>query len=271
MSRSDIHRKLSLTWSLDEPQTPPDKIYFHSDRLDAILQRAKELRAAAQKKAEEAAAAAREAQIASSSSSSSSLFPSSSAGEPKKVGVLYEEDGDAEIYRDGYVDGDDEEMEEVTNTINGDERIAYVEGTEEEEEANGIYQEGDVEEEAQPDEPPKKEEVSLTKKTSLSSKTLTAYQGISSEDSCDWSGRFLALDFQIKSFQSSDSKERRIEVNEALMRLASDFLLSAELYGKTIISEVFLSQVEKTIKVSFSFLIIFLSFFLFFFGFPLKS
>lgn len=75
------------------------------------------------------------------------------------------------------------------------------------------------------------------------------YKDLSGDKACDWSGRFISLNDEIKSMNANTSVQRRVETNEELMRLASDFLLSAELYGKTIISEMFLPLSERTIRV----------------------
>jgi hypothetical protein len=75
------------------------------------------------------------------------------------------------------------------------------------------------------------------------------YKNNQVENGCDWSGRFFKLVDEIKSMNAGTSFHNRIRINEELMRLSRDFLLSAELYGKTIISEIFLDPSEKTIKV----------------------
>ena len=80
------------------------------------------------------------------------------------------------------------------------------------------------------------------------------YKDLSGDKACDWSGRFISLNDEIKGMNANTSVQRRVETNEELMRLSSDFLLSAELYGKTIISEMFLPLSERTIRVHFDLL-----------------
>jgi len=65
-------------------------------------------------------------------------------------------------------------------------------------------------------------------------------------NSYDWNQRFQMCIEAIKKFDASTSINERISWNMKLLHLAQDFLYTAQLYGKVIISEAYSS--EKTIK-----------------------
>ena len=64
----------------------------------------------------------------------------------------------------------------------------------------------------------------------------------------DWNKRFQLINKRIKKFDENTPLNEQAEVYLSLMGLARDFNFTAEMYGKIIISEVFLTTKEKTIK-----------------------
>ena len=161
-----------------------------------------------------------------------------------------------DVYQVGaYEEGiDDDGDDPMTQSAEADEH-GYVGGGYQED--NGAYQVGDDDEDELPPQPAGYAEPprlgSPSPSSSSPSVAITDYANLQGKGFCDWSGRFTSLIEEIKNQKANTPFKRRIEVNEELMRLSSDFLLSAELYGKTIISEMFLPLEEKTIKVIFFF------------------
>jgi len=237
--------------------------YDNKDRVYKILERNKEAREKARIAEEERAAA--EAKVLAEQkkeeeenmmSMSASLIrenppgayqtgedPTADADDGYQIG----DDGDA--YQEGNEEDEDGD-DPMTASTEPDEN-GYVGGYNEGEENEGYQQGDDDEDEEEKSALTAYSEPKLPKASSTSSSTstgLTSYDNLQGRGACDWSGRFTSLIEEIKNQRANTPFKRRIEVNEDLMRLSSDFLLSAELYGKTIISEMFLPLEEKTIK-----------------------
>ena len=64
----------------------------------------------------------------------------------------------------------------------------------------------------------------------------------------DWNQRFQEINEQIKSFDANTPLNEQAAAFTKFSALARDFNFTAQVYGKIIISEVYLPDKEKTIK-----------------------
>ena len=64
----------------------------------------------------------------------------------------------------------------------------------------------------------------------------------------DWNKRFQSINNTIKKFDENTPLNEQAEAYVRLIGLARDFNFTSEMYGKIIISEVYLPTKEKTIK-----------------------
>ena len=222
-----------------------DSRHPHVDRILAILEGNKAKRAEEERRRAEEEERARQ-QEKCIVTASSSKYPSELASSPV--------DKDGDVVLSGYLEDNGEEDDDVVHyTWSDTEEVpdvpvamtvcdradGYVSGDEEDDEEEQSQTTSSLSGSAN---------IDCGYGATVDISPLDAYKGNGGALACDWSGRFESLTHLMKTMDANTPFQRRVETNEGLMRLANDFLLSAELYGRTIISEIFLPHSQKTIK-----------------------